>query len=425
MKKTVLSAILLLSLSSNLYSMEYEDSNLDSWRDGFITAYKAIKLDTKIQGVQSKVIPTEKYIIYFDANKSDIADWDKVMVQMFGYSLSLNKPVRTSDGYIIFDSFDNKATATQELESLNRKIFKGSEKYSLTLFENTTNKVFYSDTAILMSELDGLKNLLENVNKIELANKKKELEKNQKVALVYVDEKTDKILNLDADIVETDTRTNKQTTVTSKDLKSLPRNKTDFVNQKFFGTPISNSIVAYKKPSKNAVNKSHDVLKGEIIEFGAKNIQGWYKVKDQEIYIPGSSIKIVTDPNIEKKGATLKNIENKIVTTVPVKNEDQTINKNSVVSKEALESKVTEKEKNDNINKFVITSDKVILYKLKNYSPEKNLYGLDDFVIEKAINNDGQRKEYSHIVSDVDGNKFVKLKNENHFVDFKNVHLIK
>ena len=50
--------------------MEYEDSNLASWRDGFITAYKALKLDTKLQGVQSKPIPTEKYIIYFDYTKT-------------------------------------------------------------------------------------------------------------------------------------------------------------------------------------------------------------------------------------------------------------------------------------------------------------------------------------------------------------------
>ncbi len=418
MKKTILSILISATLSTNLFAMEYEDSNLASWRDGFITAYKALKLDTKLQGVQSKPIPTEKYIIYFDANKSDISDWDKVMVQMFGYSLSLNKPIRSIDGFIIFDSFDNKATAIQELELLNKKLFKGSEKYSLTLLENTNNKVFYSDTAILMTELDGLKKLLENVNKIELNNKKKELENNQKVALVYVDEKTDKILNINEDIVETDLKTNKKTIVTSKD---LPKNKKGFTAKSFFGTPLKESISVYKKPVAAAVNKTHEIFKDEVVEFDGLNGQGWYKLKNEEAYIPKQFIKIIPAP--KNNTTSLKNIENKIADKTKAKAETPIITKNSSISQEAVENK--DSKIKEISQQFIITEDQVIIYKLKNFTPEKNIYGLDDFSIEKTIKNDGSRKEYSHIVTDIDGNKFIKLKNQNAFIDLKNAHLIK
>lgn len=418
MKKILFLIFSIILFSTSLIGMEYEDSNLSSWRDGFITAYKAMKMDTKIQGVESKIIPTKKYVIYFDTNKSDIADWDKVMVQMFGYSLSLNKPIRSKDGFIIFDSYDNKATATQEMELLNKKIFKGSEKYSLSLYENLSNKVFYSDTALLMEELDGLKNLMVSTNKINLEKKKKELEENQKVALVYVDDKTEKIINNIGDIVETDLSTNKRTIIKT-DMGN--RREGSSSNEIFYGIPTKNSISVFSKPNWSPAYKVGEVSK-EIIEFDAKDSHGWYKIKNKELYVANYLITIVPKPKELVKEISLKTLENNIVSKNIETKEKNNITKGNIVPS----SKIIEDEKNKPIKKeFVITSNNVIIYSLKNFEDTKSIYNLDDFVTVKTMENDGNRNEYSHIVYDTDNNKFIKLKNKNSFIDFKDVYIIK
>ena len=186
----------MLAAMVSLSAMDSEDdARLDAWRNGFVTAYKAMKVDTKIQGIENREIKTEKYIIYFDANSDDIATWDKLMVQMFGYSSSIHKPIRTTNNWIIFDSYEDKATAKQELELLNNRIFKNSKKYKLSLFENKENKKFFNDKALLTSDLNDLKNLLKIIEKSKLEKIKNELEENQKVALVYVDNKTGEIIS--------------------------------------------------------------------------------------------------------------------------------------------------------------------------------------------------------------------------------------
>lgn len=172
-----------------------EHNSAEDWRNGFITAYKAMKAETQLQGIDERIIPVKKYIIYFNANKDDVSDWDKLMVQMFGYSSSIYKPIRTKNNFLIFGSYDNKATAYQELDMLNDKIFNNSKKFTLEIMEHDEKKVFKADKALLASELKGLEKLLIEHNKILLEKKKRELEENQKVAIIYVDKNTGKVVN--------------------------------------------------------------------------------------------------------------------------------------------------------------------------------------------------------------------------------------
>lgn len=420
MKKILYSIILTSSLFA---ATDYSNDSLDTWRDGFITAYKALKVDSATQGVTSKEINTEDFIIYFDASTQDVSDWDKLMVQMFGYSSSIHKPIRTVENFIIFDSYNNKATALQEMESLNSKIFKNSEKYKLKIFDNSILKrKFYNDKALLMSELKELETLLNNVNKIKLSQKEKELEDNQKVALVYVDNNTNKVLP---------TQTFKRTTVTevlpepvnlgtsnTSSQRNIPVNRIFYAESK-------KGVDVFSKPSHDIKNRLYSIEKGKVLEIESINANGWYKLKNKNEYVGGHLFKEVDKRNYEKENSTSN--------SVTVTNE-QTIDTNNIVTKTLkkenvkvdLNNKVVSPVNNEIKDKFFTLTDKeAVVYKLDNYTNSSINYPVSSFVPIKTMKNDYNKLSYTDIVKDTDGNQYIKLKNINSFIDLKAVYIIK
>lgn len=423
MRKILLSVVLTSSL---IVAADSTDS-LDVWRDGFITAYKALKVDTSTQGTTSKAINTEDYIIYFDASTQDISDWDKLMVQMFGYSSSINKPIRTVENFIIFDSYNNKATALQEMENLNSKIFKNSEKYKLKIFDNTVAKrKFYNDRALLINELKDLEALLKKVNEIKLTQKEKELEENQKVALVYVDNNTNKVLP---------NQTYKRKVVTEtlpEPIKlgvNTPEQKTPNVENKiFYAQAIKNAIV-FSKPAYDTKSKLYTVDAGKVFEFEQKNENGWYKVKDKNEYVAGYLFKEITKKKYEKEysSSNVVSISSSSSTT-----EETTIDTSNIVSKNPKK----ESPKIDLTNKiatnttpeikdkfFTLIEKEAIVYKLDNVTGESTNYPVSSFIPVKTLQNNYEKVSYTDIIKDTDGNQYVKLKN-NTFVDLKAVYII-
>ena len=107
-KKILFSSMIIFSCLNAIASNNINSDTIaaKSWRDGFITAYKAMQVETKLQGLDNRIIPVEKYIIYFDASKDDVSTWDTLMVQMFGYSSSIYKPIRTTNNLLIFGLID-------------------------------------------------------------------------------------------------------------------------------------------------------------------------------------------------------------------------------------------------------------------------------------------------------------------------------
>lgn len=424
MRKILYSIILTSSLFA---ATDYSNDSLDTWRDGFITAYKALKVDSATQGVTSKEINTEDFIIYFDASTQDVSDWDKLMVQMFGYSSSIHKPIRTVENFIIFDSYNNKATALQEMESLNSKIFKNSEKYKLKIFDNSILKrKFYNDKALLMSELKELETLLNNVNKIKLSQKEKELEENQKVALVYVDNNTNKVLP---------TQTFKRATVTEVLPEPInlgashtsPQKNTP-LNRVFYAEAKKNADV-FSKPSNDSKNRLYSIEKGKVLEIESINENGWYKLKNKNEYVGGHLFKEVDKKNYEKDNST----SNPIVINKPVAVE-QTIDTNNIVTKTLkkenvkidLNNKIVNPVNNEIKDKFFTLTDKeAVVYKLDNYTNSSQNYPVSSFVPIKTMKNDYNKLSYTDIVKDTDGNQYVKLKNINSFIDLKAVYIIK
>lgn len=166
------------------------NAEAEAWKNGFITAYKAMKADSRIQGLMEEEIPTKRYVVYFDASHRELAEWDKLMVQMLGYTTSIYDPIRTKDDWIIFASFDSYGTAKQETKMLNEKVFRGQEK-KLTVFDNIKNKKFFAAQTLLSEDILHLKELLKREHearlKIAIDQKKQELHENQKVAIIYVD----------------------------------------------------------------------------------------------------------------------------------------------------------------------------------------------------------------------------------------------
>lgn len=410
MRKIIYSAL----LSVSLFGMEYTNDSLDTWRDGFITAYKALKVDTKVQGVNSKLIDTKDYIIYFDANAQDISDWDKLMVQMFGYSSSIHKPIRSVENYIIFDSYDNKATALQEMEILNTKIFKNSEKYKLKLFDNSASKrKFYNDRALLMDELKDLENLLKEVNRIKLTQKEKELEDNQKVALVYVDNSTNKVIPTPTVIVE-----EPQKNVVVKELKNknTSSNKTNvFSDEIFFGESIK-SVPVFKRPYYNSKNKLYTLAPGKTLEFEGKNDFGWFKIKNKNEYVAGHLFKIVS-----------KSISENNITKVE---KQQIASKNPVIveKKIDLNNKLVETKKIEEViakdNHFTLVDNETVLYKLDSFSISNKTYSVSEFIPTGIMKNDYKEHPYTNIVKDTDGNKYLKLKNMNALIEMRSAYIV-
>jgi hypothetical protein len=165
-------------------------SESKAWKNGFITAYKALKEDGRIQGLNKEKIPVKQFIVYFDATDKKLAEWDKLMIQMMGYTTSIHDPIRTTDNWIIFASFDSYGMAKQEMDMLNERLFEKQEN-KLKLFENTQNRVFLADRTLLTEDIKHLKEILDKQSAIKLTNsinkKNKEIADNQQVAIVYID----------------------------------------------------------------------------------------------------------------------------------------------------------------------------------------------------------------------------------------------
>lgn len=412
MKKIVLAVL----LSSALFAIEYNDEKLDSWRSGFITAYKAMEVDTQQQGLESKKMVTNKYIIYFDANGDDIAIWDKLMVQMFGYSASVHKPIRTTKDWIIFTSYDNKATALQELDILNKKIFKNSKRYKLQFFDNEKNEVFYNDKALLTSQLVELKELLKIAEGQKLKEKERELEENQKVALIYVNKATGEVVDMDKGdsgsvvpfvepIVQSIRKVQppvEKPQATVIDTVVVEKDRTLFVEHDGYVKQKQDDILLFSRPVFDGKYKVKTAKKGEVFRVESKNGRNWLKVKDSELYIAGHLVVNASENDYENFSKQQKKI------------------------KQEVKEKKKEKEKEKAVGNFTITADSIVLYKLKSaFGLEKTKYPLDDFVFLEVLNNDYRKYQYSAVVEDSDGIKYVKLLNENIFMPYNSLFLIK
>ncbi|OGS70820.1 MAG: hypothetical protein A3F91_09915 [Flavobacteria bacterium RIFCSPLOWO2_12_FULL_35_11] len=411
MKKILLSVALFLTATFST-AMEYKDDKMDSWRDGFITAYKAMEVDVSMQGLESKKIDTKKYIIYFDANGEDIADWDRLMVQMFGYSSSVHKPVRTVDNWIIFNSYDNKATALQETVIMNERIFKNSKKYKLQVYENKDNRVFLNDKALFSSQLKELEELFKVVEKQKIEEKQKDLEDNQKVAIVYVDSATGAILKDGAKYkvstnVPTPTVDEVKSAINSEkkvEETKIAEEKHIFKKiEKYVKAKAGSEVFVFRNTVFDSKNKVRNGGTGEVYEIEAENSLGWYKIKDRGEYIPSHQTHITG----EKDFLTYKNKMKKV--------------EKLVVREEPKESK---EPKEKSLGEFTISDDDVILYLLPNFKAKTDTYLVEDFKIEKVMKNTYTKFKYSHIVKDKDGAVYYKIFGENRFVPKNSLYIL-
>ena len=387
-KKILLTIILISSLYSK-QAMADDDNSIaaKSWRNGFITAYKAMEVETKLQGIDNKPIHTKKYVIYFDANKDNISDWDSLMVQMFGYSSSIYKPIRAKNKWLIFGSYDNKATAYQELRMLNNKIFKNSEKYKLQIFVNKNNKVFLTDNAILTNEIKGLKKILLKQNAKILSQKKKklktELEKNQKVAIVYLDKEGNQVKNV----------------VAKKPVKKI---KNLHKKGKIYKIKRTNSKL-YLKPIEKEQYYLKTMKVGDRIRI--VDIKDGWGLTSKNHYIPMSCFK---KPVAKTKKAIVK-MKKPSVKNSPV------VKSNSVVKAQSEKKVLTPEEP---LNGYIDTDLMSLnLYKIKN---EPFIYNKK---VYKKFIKDGTYKNnfvdvlaYSYKVEDENGNVFYKIYKKDFFL---------
>jgi hypothetical protein len=262
MKKKLKILTILLALNSYIFANSFESQQAEAkaWKDGFITAYKALKADSKIQGLKNEIIPLDKYIVYFDVSDKNMAQWDKLMIQMMGYTTSIHDPIRTTNDWIIFASFDNYGTAKQEMEMLNSRLF-SNQKAKLQLFENNEEKTFLASKTLLSEDIKHLKEIMEKQSSLKLSkeiNKKnKELDDNQKVAIVYIDKNTNKEIKA----------------AEAKPFIEQPQNKTTATQT---NTPVK------KEPKKEAFNVEE--LPSPIGEFVVTEATVAYKLKDLNIY---------------------------------------------------------------------------------------------------------------------------------------------
>lgn len=410
MIKILFGIFIAMSLSANTtYS-----NNLDAWRDGFITAYKAMKIDGSLQGINSNIIQTKKYIIYFNANNENVAEWDKLMVQMFGYSSSIYKPIRTLEGYIIFGSYNNKFSAKQELELLNKKLFKNSKNYKLELLDNSKqNKTFYNAKTLLIDEIKDLQALLRKVNEIKLREHKKELDDNQKVAVVYVDTQTKKLVTPDTTLIpKVEQKNTKKSLSETTSRVKRQKKKYQFEEYVITGEPIKNGVVVFSKPSFDRKYKLRTLSKKAVLEISSKNGYGWLKIKGKKQYVQKHLIKEV---EVKPKKKISKETKKKSVKKPVV------ISTKPVAKKEVIKKKVIKKK-----NYFILTESEAIVFKLK--SPlvkSKRVYDVGLFDYSAIMKNNHGRLEFDGIISDTDGNKFIKIKELNSFIDLKAAKIIK
>jgi len=170
--------------------------------------------------------------------------------------------------------------------------------------------------------------------------------------------------------------------------------------------------------------KKDEISQNDILEFESKNGYGWYKVKDKRLYLPGHLIEIVDKPQnnpIKKNNSNLSSIEKKIVST-----------KEKVVADTPIVNKVVDTEKikevkEETIKKlFTLIEKEVVVFQLNDtYKEDKDVYEVKYFDAKGVMQNDYTRIEYSSIVSDTDGNKYIKLKDKNAYIEFKNAYIIK
>jgi hypothetical protein len=445
-KRMFSSAVIVGAMTLSLNAMDYGDDMYSAWRNGFITGYKAVKTDAEVQGIHNNVIQTKKYVIYFDASGDDIAEWDYLMVQMFGYTNSVNQPVRTENNWIIFASYDNKATATQEMEMLNEKIFKNSEKYKLALFENDKNRVFYNSSALLLKELKDFQALLTRINNQKLEEKKRDLEENQKVLVVYVDP-DGKIIdekNVKGGVTD-ESSSNATNTQKNKDKKN-EINNAEFVSIIKYAKPYGNSVVPiFTKPRYDKAIKTGEILKGEIVELEARNGYNWYKIKGKNLYVGGHLLNFVDkkeySDNISDITKRINNFVNSssksnvIIETNTATNKVTKINKtpsfdnSKKVSVETKNSdtnvipdvvepvKVVEKPIEEKTVTFMYKPNSVALYELKNDFVNGKAYTSNDFTFKKMFTNDYENRSYKYTIKNEFGIEYVKLLNENVYVE--------
>jgi len=414
MKKKILLTIMLIS---SLYSQQAtaDDENsiaAKSWRNGFITAYKAMEVETKLQGIDNKPIHTKKYVIYFDANKDNISDWDSLMVQMFGYSSSIYKPIRAKNKWLIFGSYDNKATAYQELRMLNNKIFKNSEKYKLQIFVNKNNKVFLADNAILTNEIKGLKEILLKRNAKILSEKEKkikaELEKNQKIAIVYLDKEGNQIKNA------TVKQLVKKTKYPHKDKKGKIY-RVRRLNSKLYLKPVEDDKYFLKtmklgdrlriidiKDGWGLTSKNHYIKMKSFWKLSSNNTKTTVKAEKPVETTPVTKkpvIKRAIEPMPEKKKTTVK-------AEKPVEPVVETQSKKKILTPE------------EPLNGYIDTNLMSLdLYKIKNepFIYNKKIYKK---FIKSGIykNNFVDTLAYSYKVEDENGDVFYKIYKKDFFI---------
>lgn len=408
--------VILAAMAVVLNAMDFEGTKVETWRNGFIVAYKAMEVDTKTQGLENKEIPTRRYVIYFDARGDDIATWDKLMVQMFGYSSSVHKPVRTTGDLIIFESYDNKATALQELDILNDKIFKNSKKYRLQMMDNKEAKRFYSDKALLAENLTDLRKLFKEIERLKINDKSRELEENQKVAVVYVNNETGEIIDdvdqFKADIVDDVRKRQKREKLQLSDLE-IRREKVKFKPLVGLYKPKKDQDVAvFSVPERAPSKKIRDAISGEVFVVEAADGYGWYKVKGKEEYVAGYLVTKATEPDLkafQNKFTRIKNLAKE--KEHPVHLNENTNEQPKPAPEEA-------------VGEFMLVDDEAVEYRLKGFDPKTETYPIADFKVGKLMKNDYQKYSFSKIVKDSDGMQYLKIYGKNVFIPRDNLYIL-
>lgn len=447
-KRIFLSIVTLVVTGLSLNAMDYGNDMYSAWRNGFITGYKAVKTDAEVQGIHNNVIQTKKNIIYFDASGDDIAEWDYLMVQMFGYTNSVNQPIRTENNWIIFDSYDNKATATQEMEMLNEKIFKDSEKYKLKLFENDKNRVFYNSSALLLKELKDFQTLLERINKQELEEKKRDLEENQKVLVVYVDPDGKIIEDKNVKGANRINSNDKKFIVDTKQSKNPVVNNVEFTPVvKYAKSYLNSAVPIFSKPRYDKAIKIGELSKNEVVELESRNGYNWYKIKGKNSYVGGHLLNFVDKKEYANSNNEITKRINRVV--------DEASKSNVIVETNFANNKVTQidktptyksskKSEENEITKvdekiipdvvqpspepkiitFMYKPKDVALYELKVEFINNKTYNSSDFKYKAMFSNDYENRSYKDTIKNEFGVEYIKLLNENVYVEKSEIIIV-
>ncbi len=266
--------LILMLLALSLQAYEFGEDKADAWKNGFITCFKATKADANIQGLLEAPIKTKRYILYFDGKKAELAKWDELLILMFGYTRSIHSPIRTKSGWIIFTSSDSLPTAKQELDMLNKTIFKDKKvKDKLQLFDNEENRVFYAAKTIFAEEIKDLADIMkaqfEKEYKEKLDQHKKELNENQQVAILFVDKATNEVIKDEA-LKKELLQQQEQTRVVEPRKDVLPKKEVPTLG-KF--ELIADNVVVFKLNTQEEIlsQSSYNVEKFEVVRIVEKD----------------------------------------------------------------------------------------------------------------------------------------------------------